>query len=1003
MRSGGCKPGAKATTALGAREARPCGERVCGARAAWGAAHPDTMPRMERMERMERGTFEATSGNLPAPGAVAPVGTPTVDPNPVFEPPAPDRLRQLGRYIILGHLGSGGMSVVHEAYDPELDRKVALKILRGIPGGVSTQGRLLREGQALARITHANVVRVYDVGIDQGQVFIAMERIQGVTLRVWLASAARSLPEILAVFIAAGRGLAEAHAAGIIHRDFKPENALIDATGTLRIVDFGLARGFGEDGERDPAALPSSPTLGLPITQVGAVIGTLAYMAPEQLAGASIDARVDIFAFCVALFEAVYGARPFAGETAAEQLASIARGPAVPATRRIKPELHAAIVRGLAADPKDRWPSIAALTDRLQALARPSRRGAAALVLLAGVAGVGVFMAMPAAAQPCSSVGQEIAETWSPQIAASVGEALGVDEGGFVDATWRRALPQLDGYAGRWSDTRLAVCEAREQGAVSERLHDLEVGCLASRREALAATVAVIRRRGPAIVDELEELVETLPDLASCRDPARVQVRWAPPDDPAAAARVTALEARLADAEASMTGGDVARAEELLAGIKAELEGLAVPALVADLARVEGMLAARQGRAESMFAAERRRFASSLTIGDHEAAALAAAELVGATEEPGAAQAWQAVAEALLEGPGAHALARATLDLKVGEAAQDRGDLHLALRTFEQGLALAREDAGVPWTLHLSLLQQALGLMAALGRYDNQEATLTELLTIVTDRRAEGHPEQIRARTFMAEGWVQRGDFEKASALLDEAATAIARGGVTRRDLSFEIATLRALIAGLRLDVPAFDVAFAQALSLASTPKDRLRLFSYAGSTYSNAGQLERAIAAFEAGIAAVGDDAPPALALRRFEIQGLLAGLYLQVDRLDDAEANYAAVLQATTAQPGPLAFFGIEAKAGLGDVLLRRGKTAEARREIEEALAMLEGRELPPGFVGNLHYALARALWAADEPRAREHIALAIRDFSPLPNAQPAIADIEAWVAEHSAKPRR
>jgi hypothetical protein len=173
---------------------------------------------------VKSGTHEATSGNLPVPEAVSPIGTtPTVD-SQARTFTTPGRLQQLGRYIILGQLGVGGMSIVHEAYDPELDRKVALKILRGVPGGVSTQGRLLREGQALARINHTNVVRVYDVGIDQGQLFIAMERIDGTTLRAWLASAKRSLAEILRVFISAGRGLAEAHAAGIIHRDFKPKS-----------------------------------------------------------------------------------------------------------------------------------------------------------------------------------------------------------------------------------------------------------------------------------------------------------------------------------------------------------------------------------------------------------------------------------------------------------------------------------------------------------------------------------------------------------------------------------------------------------------------------------------------------------------------------------------------------------------------------------------------------------------------------------------------------------
>jgi hypothetical protein len=150
-----------------------------------------------------------------------------------------------------------------------------------------------------------------------------------------------------------------------------------------------------------------------------------------------------------------------------------------------------------------------------------------------------VLAALPAAAKPCSAVAREVAETWSPDVAANLAANLTSADDGFVGATWRRVVPQLDGYAARWSDTRVAVCEAREHGALSDRLHDLEVACLDSRRQALAASVAVIRRRRAAGVDEFEALVEALPDLASCREPARVQLRWAPPDDPAVAARVT--------------------------------------------------------------------------------------------------------------------------------------------------------------------------------------------------------------------------------------------------------------------------------------------------------------------------------------------------------------------------------------------------------------------------------------------------------------------------------
>jgi tetratricopeptide (TPR) repeat protein len=756
----------------------------------------------------------------------------------------------------------------------------------------------------------------------------------------------------------------------------------------------------------------TAPGLGLPFTQVGAIVGTLAYMAPEQLEGHEVDVRVDIFAVCVALFEALHGARPFTGDTAQELLASIKRGPPARPPRAGSQELHALIVRGLAADPNDRWPTIAALTDRLQAIARPSRRRAAALAVLAVAAGVGTLATLPGAPPPCSGVGDEIVETWGPTIAASVGEVFSPGDRGFVGATWRRALPQLDGYAERWSTTRLAVCEAREQGAVSERLHDLEVACLESRRQSLAATVAVIRRRGASMVDELEALVEVLPDLASCRDPARVQIRWAPPDDPEVAARAAALEGRLVDAEASMAGGELARADALVQEIAAALSGLPMPALVAELTRIEGQLASRMGRDDAHQDALQRHFAASLTIADHEAAGLAAAELMRGSvgsEATGVAETWQAVAEALLAGPGTRPLARATFQARLGEVAVGRGDLEAALRANEAGLAIAHEGSGLPWTLHALLLDHALGAEVMLGRHEKRERWTTELLGLLTEHRADGHPDQVRARTILAEGSIHSGDLARASAALDEAEAMLARGGITRTDLGFEVAAQRALLAGVRNDLAGLDAAAEKALALAGSPRDRLRVHGYVSSTYTNAGQYDRAIAAAKAGLAAVATDNTPELVLRRHETLLQLGLACLGGGRLDEADAAFVEAIERISTEPNTGALTLLEARIGLGSVLTQRGKWAEARSELEQILASIAGQKFPPGYLGNLYFSFARALWgpenrrpsAADATRAREQAALAIRDFTGVPSAESAIVEVESWLTTHPPAP--
>ncbi len=251
---------------------------------------------------------------------------------------------RIGRYLVRGPIGAGGMGVVYAAYDPELGRQVALKLLHtGHEAGGEASVRLLREAQAMARLSHPNVVAVYDTGTWDGRVFLAMELVEGGTLAGWRRAAPRPWREVVAVFISAGRGLAAAHAAGLVHRDFKPENVLIGADGSVRVTDFGLARmaedkltalpvvgmvakesinntgsinsthsidsvGSARPGE-EPGAVHS------PLTRAGALIGSLAYMAPEQMAGLPADARSDIFSFCVALFECLGGERPFAGDT----------------------------------------------------------------------------------------------------------------------------------------------------------------------------------------------------------------------------------------------------------------------------------------------------------------------------------------------------------------------------------------------------------------------------------------------------------------------------------------------------------------------------------------------------------------------------------------------------------------------------------------------------------------------------------------------------------------
>jgi len=308
------------------------------------------------------------------------------------EPPAPGE--PPGRYEVLEPIGAGGMGVVYAARDHQLRRTVALKMLQ--PGGAGDASearmreRLLREARAMARLSHPNVLAVYEVGELDGQVFLAMELVEGRTLTAWLGEERRSWREVLDVFLEAARGLAAAHAAGLIHRDFKPDNVLVGADGRVRVTDFGLASALAPaPGDRAEGG-DSQPVRSVTVT---ALAGSPAYMAPEQLRGERVDARADVFSYCVALYEALYGERPFRGESLAELEGAIRRGDLNSTRRRKVPAwLRRTLVRGLRHDSAERFQSIEAIVAALESGRTGAwRRLAAAVTLLTALAALALF------------------------------------------------------------------------------------------------------------------------------------------------------------------------------------------------------------------------------------------------------------------------------------------------------------------------------------------------------------------------------------------------------------------------------------------------------------------------------------------------------------------------------------------------------------------------------------------------------------------------------------
>jgi serine/threonine protein kinase/ABC-type branched-subunit amino acid transport system substrate-binding protein len=304
----------------------------------------------------------------------------------------------VGRYVVRRLLGAGGMGAVYEAHDPQLDRAVAVKLLRPNVGGKDLDARLLREAKAMAKLWHPEVIAVLDAGRHGEQLFIAMELVKGGTMRSWQRAAARPWREIVAMYLRAGRGLAQAHGAGIVHRDFKPDNVLVGDDGRVRVTDFGLARDIDAiepTAEEAPAAddEDASP-VATSLTRTGMILGTPAYMAPEQVGGQGVDVRSDVFSYCVALYEALYGELPFRGATIEELQRAKAAGVIAPpkSDRGVPDRVRRALLVGLRARPEERYASMQKLLD---ALTRATRRSRAPFVAIAAAA-VAIAAIVPA-------------------------------------------------------------------------------------------------------------------------------------------------------------------------------------------------------------------------------------------------------------------------------------------------------------------------------------------------------------------------------------------------------------------------------------------------------------------------------------------------------------------------------------------------------------------------------------------------------------------------------
>jgi tetratricopeptide (TPR) repeat protein/tRNA A-37 threonylcarbamoyl transferase component Bud32 len=437
---------------------------------------------------------------------------------------------KIDRFTVLKRLGAGGMGVVYSAYDERADRKIAIKLLRGVEEGADLhRQRLSREAQALGKLSHPNVVILYDVGEFRGQVYVAMEFIDGVTLRDWKPTPGIDpVPQILEKFIQAGQGLAAAHAAGLVHRDFKPDNALVGTDGRVRVLDFGLARGL-EDApepvvERTIDAREtmesSHDTLRQPLTRTGAILGTPAYMAPEQHMGLRADARSDQFSFCVALWEKLYGDRPFRGRDIRSLALAVTDGEIQePSNARAVPQwIRRALERGLSVAPEKRWPDMPSLLAALTDDPRKRQRGWIAGIAGALILGTALTFALTREPEPdpCEG-GDRLAGVWDDDVRERVHSSFTNTGVPYAEEAWTETSRLLDAYAQDWIAMDREICRARASEHDTE-LVGRQMVCIGQRRTELEKLIELLVSADDDVVSRAVVAAGSLSQIASCAD-----------------------------------------------------------------------------------------------------------------------------------------------------------------------------------------------------------------------------------------------------------------------------------------------------------------------------------------------------------------------------------------------------------------------------------------------------------------------------------------------------
>ena len=889
---------------------------------------------------------------------------------------------EFGRYKIVHRVGSGGMGTVYSAFDPTLDRTVALKVLHDKVESADAEQRLLREAQAMARLSHPNVVTVHDAGMKDGRPYVAMEFVEGYDLRTWLRREERDWREIVDKFVAAGDGLAAAHAAGLIHRDFKPGNVMVGNDGRVRVTDFGLARA-AEAGDLELRGAPpeslampvddaeSSSPLETPLTQAGTVLGTPAYMAPEQALEGRADHRSDQYAFCVSMYVALFGKHPLGEFSNLPEFIAQLEADDVslpPADHEVPARTVTAIMRGLSRSPEERFPDMDALLDTLRFDPAQRRKrwfvAGAGVVVVAAVIGIVSYTAYRR--QLCGAGESHVAAVWNAdrrtqleEHFANVAEGLGPEAVAAVAA-------RLDDYADRWATVHREACVAtRIRGEHSEALLDRQMACLRRRLRETDHLLALLAAGDRELATSALDAVVGLDTPEVCADSTALVERLPVPEDEETRSALTELEDRLAAANAEKLAGDYETALERLTELAPQARELGYPPTLAEVMILKGFVEAELGMAEDAERSLREAFGAAEQGRDDRAGAVAASNLMWVTgylqgrfEE---ADRWSDLASAKIERLGGDEPVAADFADTRASVLIQAGRHREAIELQKHALELHSRING-PESLDVAMAMSTMGhalssvgdYRAAVGYYE-QSLALKEFLV------SPDHPTVGFTATSLAQAYAGLSDYDKAAELSRRALAILEKVfGADDPQLAVSLNNLAYSLEGLERFDEAREI-HERSMNIVSQswgpdhPQIAISLL--------NLSSLEKQAGDFQAALA---------------------------------ASQRAGEILIATFGTEHPLYAY---AANNTGVFLMETGQAAQGVVHLEKALAIRVASDTDPVLIAVTRFNLGRALWEAGQRESgRRNVSEAERELIAIGElGEEDLAAVREWLAEH------